>query len=70
MSKSPFDEAKTRTAKGAARQREQKMMQNMDALMREDCEEAFKAILTTQFGLIPGSRKYEAALAAWREGRS
>lgn len=70
MEKSPFEEAKPRTAKGEARRREEEIMRNIDMLMQTDLEDAFKAILVNKYGLTPGSQRYEAALAAWREGQS
>lgn len=70
MAKSPFDEAKPRTPKAAARQRAKEMEKNATELLTADYEETFAFLLEEKFNVKRGSPQYEAALAAWREGRS
>jgi hypothetical protein len=66
---SPFDEAKPRTPKGEARQREIKAMRAMEELVDIGDEEEYKRRLAERFGILPGDPKYQKALATWRELR-
>jgi hypothetical protein len=66
----PFDIAKPRTAKGAARAREKLMMEKMSALLSESTEESFKEKLENAFGIKPGSQQFDDALKAWRAAAS
>jgi hypothetical protein len=65
----PFDVAKPRTPKGAARVREQLTMGSIGLLMAIGDEEKFKEALRSIYKIKPGEPRYEAALAAWREGQ-
>ena len=64
---SPFHEAKPRTSKSAARQREAKTMEAMADLADLGDEDEYKQILAENFGIRPGHPKYEKAIATWRE---
>ena len=64
---SPFHEAKPRTSKSAARQREAKAMEVMGDLASLDDEEEFKRTLREDFGIEVGHPRYEKAMATWRE---
>lgn len=70
MAKRPFDEAKPRTAKGTARERERETVQQMSKLLLVPGETEFAAVLATIYGLKPGEPRYDAALAAWREAKA
>jgi hypothetical protein len=70
MAKSPFDEAKPKTQKAKALERERAMAQAVLNLMEVDGEETMKRILSEKYGLNPGSPRFEAAMAAWRDGKS
>jgi hypothetical protein len=66
---SAFQEAKPRTPKGEARNREKKIMGAMADLLDLDDEEAFKSVLAEKFGLKPGNPRYQQAMATWAEIR-
>jgi len=66
---SAFQEAKPRTPKGEARQRERKIMEAMSDLLDLDDEENFKRELSERFGIKPGNPRYQQALATWAEIR-
>jgi hypothetical protein len=66
---SPFDEAKLRTPKGEARQREIKAMRAMGELAEIGDEEEYKRRLAERFGILPSHPRYQRALATWRELR-
>jgi hypothetical protein len=66
----PFDIARPRTPKNAARVREKIMMEKMTALLSVSDEESFKKKLESAFGIKPGSQQFNAALNAWREASS
>ena len=68
-----FNEAKPRTPKGEARQREVKAMKAMEDLSNLDDEGEYKRILAEIYGIVPGHPRYDKAMATWRElqrGRS
>lgn len=64
---SAFNEAKPRTPRSEARQREVKAMKAMEELSSLDEEDEFKRILAEEFGIVPGHPRYEKAMATWRE---
>jgi hypothetical protein len=66
---SPFHEAKPRTARGEAREREITAMQTMADLLDLDEEEAFKQNLAEKYGIVSGNPRYERIMATWRELR-
>jgi hypothetical protein len=66
---SPFNEARPRTPRGEARQRENKAMKAMQDLLNLNEEEAFRQSLAVRFGIVPGNPKYDRILATWRELR-
>ncbi len=66
----PFEVAKTRTPKGAARAREKIIMAKMAELLKESTEASFKEKLENSFGIKPGSPQFDAALKAWRSASS
>jgi hypothetical protein len=67
--KKPYDfhEAKPRTPKGEARQREIKTMKAMEELINLGDEGEYTQILAEEYGIVPGHPKYEKAMATWRE---
>lgn len=66
---SAFEETKPRTPKGAARKREQKIMDAMADLVDLDDEETYKRVLAERFGIKPGNPRYQRAMATWAEIR-
>lgn len=64
--KSAFSEAKTRTPKGNARERERIVMDKMEALLSLGDERDFTESLVSVLGLAPGEPRFEAALSVWR----
>lgn len=66
---SVFQEAKPRTPKAEARERERKIMDAMADLLDLDDEETFKRILAEKFGIKPGNPRYQKAIATWGEIR-
>jgi len=66
---SPFNEAKPRTPKGEARQREIDAMKLMEEFLNLDDEEVFRTSLAARFGIVPGSPRYDRILATWRDSR-
>lgn len=66
---SAFQEAKPRTPRGEARQREMKAMKAMEELLNLDEEEAFKQNLFEKYCIVPGSPRYNRIMAIWREQR-
>jgi len=66
---SSFDEAKPRTPKGEARQREIKTMKAMEELSNLGEEDEFRRLLAEDYGIVPGHPRYEKAMATWRELR-
>jgi hypothetical protein len=64
-----FNEAKPRTPKGEARQREIKAMRAMEELVDLGDEDEFKRRLAERFGILPGHPRYQRAMATWRELR-
>jgi hypothetical protein len=66
---SAFQEAKPRTPKGEARNRERKIMDAMADLLELDDEETYKRILAEEFGIKPGNPRYQKAMATWAEIR-
>jgi hypothetical protein len=64
---SAFNEAKPRTPKGEARQREVKALKLMQELSDICDENEFKNILAERFGIVPGHPQYENAMATWKE---
>jgi hypothetical protein len=70
MKKIPaFDEAKPRTPKGEARQREIKAMRAVEELAEVGDEDEYKRRLAERFGILPGHPRYLKAIATWRELR-
>lgn len=68
MKKQPaFNEAKPRTPKGEARQREIKTMKAMEELSNLGDEDEYKRILAEVYGIVPGHPRYDKAMATWRE---
>jgi hypothetical protein len=66
---SPFSEAKPRTPKSEAQQREIKVMRAMEELVDVGDEDDFKRRLAERFGILPGHPRYQKAMATWRELR-
>jgi hypothetical protein len=69
---SAFNEAKPRTPKGEARQREIKAIKAMEELLDLD-EEEFRLRLAEKYGIARGSPKHDEIMVIWREeqrGRS
>ena len=64
-----FNEAKPRTPKGEARQREVKVMRAMEELVEIADEDEFKRRLAERFGILPGDPRYQKAIATWRDLR-
>jgi hypothetical protein len=64
---SDFNEAKPRTPKGEARQREIKAMKAMEELSNLGDEGEYRRVLAEEYGIVPGHPKYEKAMATWRE---
>jgi hypothetical protein len=64
---SPFEEARPRTPRGEARQREAQMKKDIDRLSDIHDEEEYKLSLAKLYGIVPGHPRYEAAMAIWRE---
>ena len=67
---SAFNEAKPRTPKGEARQREIKAAKAMEELVEIGDEDEYKRRLAERFGIRPGHPRYEQAVATWRELRA
>lgn len=67
--KKAFEIAKTRTAKGEARVREQVTMRAMDMLTAIGSLEDFNEALSA-YGISPGDPRYAAALSAWNEAQA
>jgi hypothetical protein len=65
----PFHEAKPRTPKAEARQREIDAMKLMEEFFNLDDEEAFRASLAARLGIMPGNPRYELIFATWRDSR-
>jgi hypothetical protein len=66
---SVFQEARLRTPKGEARERERKIMDAMADLLDLDDEETYKRVLAEKFGIKPGNPRYQQAMATWAEIR-
>lgn len=66
---SAFNEAKPRTPKSEARQRETKALKLIQELIDICDEDAYKNILAKRFGIVPGHPRYERAMATWREAQ-
>jgi hypothetical protein len=64
---SVFNDAKPRTPKGEARQREIKTMKAMEELSNLGEEDEFRRLLAENYGILPGHPRYEKAMATWRE---
>ncbi len=64
---SDFNEARPRTPKGEARQREIKAKRAIRDLSNLEDEGEYKRILAEKYGIIPGRPRYEKAIAAWKE---
>jgi len=64
---STFHQAKPRTPKGEARQREIKAMKAMEELSNLGDEDEYKRILAEVYGIRPGHPGYDKAMATWRE---
>ena len=63
---SAFNEAKPRTPKGEARQREIAAMMAMADLNNLDDEEEYKRALAEVYGILPGHPRFDKAIATWR----
>ena len=66
---SAFHEARPRTPKGEARQREIKAVKAMEELIEIADEEEFTRRLARHFGIVRGDSRYQKAIATWRELR-
>jgi hypothetical protein len=64
---SAFNEAKPRTPRGEARQRELQTMRDIEKLSNIRDEEEYKLSLAELYGIVPGHPRYEKAMAIWRE---
>ena len=64
---STFHEAKPRTPKGEARQRELQTMRDIEKLSDIRDEEEYRLSLAELYGIVPGHPRYEKAMAIWRE---
>lgn len=64
--KSAFSEAKTRTSKGNARERERIVMDKMELLLSFTDERDFIEGLVKFLNLAPGEPRFQAALNVWR----
>jgi hypothetical protein len=69
VKKSPFHEAKPRTPKSEARQREIEAMRDIVKLITIRDEEEFKTSLADLYGIVPGHPRFETAMAIWRESQ-
>ena len=58
-----FSEAKPRTPKGEARQREIKAMKGMEELLNLDAEEDLKRNLAEKYQMLPGDPRFDRVLA-------
>jgi hypothetical protein len=67
--RSAFNEAKPRTPKGEAHQREIKVKRAMEELLDVGDEDEFKRRLAERFGILPGNPRYQKVMATWRELR-
>lgn len=67
---SAFNDAKPRTPRGEARQREIKATRAMEELLNFADEEELRAKLANHYGIVPGNIKYDQILAIWRAHRS
>jgi hypothetical protein len=67
MEKSPFDEARPRTPKGAALQREKIVMAEMGKLLALADENDVKKVLEAVYEIRPGTQRFEDVLSVWRE---
>jgi hypothetical protein len=56
-----FNDAKPRTPKGEARQREIKTMKAMEELSNLGEEDEFRRLLAENYGILPGHPRYEKA---------
>jgi hypothetical protein len=63
----PFDEAKPRTPRGEARQREIEAASAIEDLLRLHDEGAFLQRLAEHYGIMPGHPRYDRIIAIWRE---
>jgi len=59
---SAFNEARPRTARAAARQREIEVMKDMEELVQIGDENEYKAALADLYGISPGHPRYEKAM--------
>jgi hypothetical protein len=65
--RSPFHEAKPRTPRGEARQREIKTMREIEKLSNIRDEDEYRSTLAELYEIVPGHPRYEKAMAAWRK---
>jgi hypothetical protein len=63
----PFDEAKPRTPKSEARQREIQTARDIARLLNLEDEEEYKTSLEELYGITPGHPRYDKAMAAWQD---
>jgi hypothetical protein len=66
---SAFNQAKPRTPKSEARQREIEVLRAMEDLNNLDDEEEYKLALAEVYGILPGDPRYAKALATWKDLR-
>lgn len=66
---SAFDQSKPKSPKAAAEARERMVQQKVRELMRCNDEADFIEGIRLLLQLAPGNPDYEAALAAWHEGK-
>jgi hypothetical protein len=67
MGRSPFEEAKMRTARGEILQRERIVKEQMAKLLALRDESKVRVVLETVYGIKPGSKQYEEVIRVWRE---
>lgn len=67
--KSAFHIAKTRTAQGEAKVREQVALSAMDLITATGTVEDFNEALSG-YGIMPGDKRYARALSAWNEAQA
>lgn len=64
---SSFHEAKPRTPRGEARQREIKAMRAIEELLNLHDESTFQRALAEDYRIVRGSPRYDQIMAIWRE---
>jgi hypothetical protein len=67
--RSPFEEAKPRTPRGEARQRELEAAKAIEQLLELDDVEELKRQLAENYGIGPSHQKYDQIMNVWWECR-